>query len=124
MPSASPSPVAVRPDDRRRPRACPSGRRSTVRGVVTAEAGRLGTPALFAIADATGGIVVKLPTGAGPPARGRIVVATGQLADPYGQLEVRPAADGFATDGSGSLPAAIDLGRRVRARRPRVGSSA
>ena len=38
-----------------------------------------------------------------PPA-GRIVDVRGALADPYGQLEVRPAAAGFAVEGGGSLP--------------------
>jgi uncharacterized protein YdeI (BOF family) len=90
-------------------RAMPVGSTVTVRGVVTAEAGRLGTPALFAIADATGGIVVKLPSGGAPPARGRIVLVTGHLADPFGQLEVRPSADAFATAGTDALPAPIDL---------------
>ena len=108
MPSASPSPTPSVPTIAV-VRAMPVGSTVTVRGVVTGEAGRLGSPALLAIADGTSGIVVKLPTGVGAPARGRIVVATGKLADPYGQLEVRPAANGFATYGTGSLPAAIDL---------------
>jgi hypothetical protein len=81
----------------------------TVRGTVIAEAGRLGSPALIAVADATAGIVVKLPAGVAAPARGRLVVATGTLADPYGQLEVRPAAAAVAAVGTGSLPAAVDL---------------
>jgi hypothetical protein len=90
-------------------RAMPVGSTVTVRGVVTAEAGRLGTPALLAIADATGGIVVKLPAGVSPPARGRIVHVSGHLADPYGQLEVRPATSGFAAAGSEPLPDPVAL---------------
>ena len=82
----------------------------TVRGVVTAEAGRLGTPTLLAIADGTGGIVVKLPDGIAGLARGRILVVRGTLVDPYGQLELRPALASVVLDGSGSLPLAIDLG--------------
>jgi hypothetical protein len=64
------------------------GRQVTVAGVVTAESGRLGTPSLVAIQDASAGIVVRLPDGA-RPARGTAIELTGVLADPYGQLEVR-----------------------------------
>ena len=39
------------------------GATATVRATVTAEAGRLGTERLFAIGDATAGIVVRLPIG-------------------------------------------------------------
>ncbi len=81
----------------------------TVRGVVTAESGRLGTPSLFAIADATGGIVVKLPDGTDSPGRGTIVQVRGKLADPYGQLELRPAADGLSGEGAGTLPTPVDV---------------
>jgi hypothetical protein len=61
-----------------------------VRGVVTAEAGRLGTPPLIAIEDATAGIFVRLPDGLARPSRGTIVDVRGALADPYGQTEIRP----------------------------------
>ena len=85
----------------------------TVRGVVTAEPGRLGSPALFAIADTSGGVVVKLPDGVRAPARGAMLEIRGKLADPYGQLEIRPAADAVSGGlGSGALPAAIALGSR------------
>ena len=80
-----------------------------MRGAVTAEAGRLGTPALLAIADATGGIVVKLPSGVATPSRGQMLEVTGPLADPYGQLEIRPAAAGVVAIGTGSVPAPSDL---------------
>ena len=80
-----------------------------MRGVVIAEPGRLGTPALFAITDATAGIVVKLPSGVTPPARGRLVAVTGQLADPYGQTEIRPGSSGITFEGTGSIPSPIDL---------------
>jgi len=76
-----------------------------VRGVVTAEPGRLGSPPLFTIQDATGGIVVRLPTGASPPSRGTVVIVRGPLADPYGQLEIRPKVDGLSSDGLAGLPA-------------------
>jgi uncharacterized protein YdeI (BOF family) len=81
----------------------------SVRGVVVAEPGRLGTPALFAIADETGGIVVKLPDGIAPPVRGRMVDVRGPLADPYGQLEIRPATAGLAIGGTGDLPTPVVL---------------
>jgi uncharacterized protein YdeI (BOF family) len=90
-------------------RALPIGTRVTVRGVVIAEPGRLGTPPLVAIADATGGIVVKLPSGVAAPARGRVVAVGGPLADPYGQLEIRPAADGVTLEGTSALPSPMDI---------------
>ena len=92
-------------------RAATVGSTVAIRGVVTAEPGRLGTPSLFAVADATGGIVVKLPEGASPPARGMGLEVRGRLADPYGQLELRPAVDGFSSwVGAGTIPAPIELG--------------
>ncbi len=92
-------------------RAASIGSVVTVRGVVTAEAGRLGTPALFAIADASGGIIVKLPDGATAPQRGARIEIRGRLADPYGQLEIRPAADGVVGGSdTGILPAPVALG--------------
>ncbi len=81
----------------------------TVAGVVTAEAGRLGTPPLIAIADGTGGIAVRLPDGVTPPSRGVTVQVKGALADPYGQLELRPTSTGFSVTGRGSLPAPLRL---------------
>jgi hypothetical protein len=80
-----------------------------VTGVVTAEAGRIGLPPLLAIADSSGGIIVRLPDGVAPPARGAMVQVRGSLADPYGQLELRPSAAGFSVTGVGSLPAPIRL---------------
>ena len=79
-------------------------------GVVTAEAGRLGTPPLIAIQDATAGIVVRLPDGVAGPARGTTVQVIGRLADPYGQIELRPATADFHVLASGALtsPAAVD----------------
>ncbi len=85
------------------------GRAVVVRGVVTAEAGRLGTPALFAIGDSTGGIPVKLPDGVAPPARGVLLEVSGVIADPYGQTELRPASGGIVAVGSGTVPAPITL---------------
>ncbi|HET9344223.1 MAG TPA: lamin tail domain-containing protein [Candidatus Limnocylindrales bacterium] len=104
-PSTSPGPSGSIADARRRP----AGTIVSVQGVVIAEAGRLGTPSLIAIADGTAGIAVRLPDGAAAPPRGAAVTVTGQLTDPYGQLEIRPAPVGFAATGQGPLPAALPV---------------
>jgi len=90
-------------------RAAAVGTVVTVAGVVTAEGGRLGLPPLISIADGTGGIAVRVPDGVAPPARGTAVLVKGLLADPYGQLELRPAAAGFGVTGQGSLPSPLQL---------------
>ena len=90
-------------------RGLPVGTVVATRGVVTAEPGRLGTPALFAIGDATGGIVVKLPSDVSGLARGRVVDVRGPLADPYGQLEIRLAAGGIILGGTAGTPNPVDL---------------
>jgi len=82
----------------------PVGAVVTVTGVVTAEAGRIGTPPLLAIGDGTGGIFVRIPDGTAGPPRGTTLSITGSLAGPYGQLEIRPSAQGISTLGPGSLP--------------------
>ena len=78
-----------------------------VRGTVTAEAGLLGTEALFAIGDANGGIIVRLPDNTAPPKRGSVLQVAGKLADPYGQLEIRPGEADLHVTGNGPLPSAI-----------------
>ncbi len=90
-------------------RAVTPGQPVHVLGVVVAEAGRLGTPALFAIGDGTGGIVVRLPDGQAAPSRGTLVELRGTIADPYGQTEVRPGVGGLATLGPGTPPAATSI---------------
>ncbi len=85
-PTASPAPLAA---GVAAARLIPVDGRVTVRGVVTAEAGRLGTPALLAIGDATGGLPVRLRAGDRAPARGTLVEVTGVIAAPYGQTELR-----------------------------------
>ena len=92
-----------------------------VRGTVTAEAGRLGTQPLFAIGDASGGIIVRLPDEATAPRRGSVIQVAGKLADPYGQLEVRPGDGDIQINGSGALPSPIQapsggLGESTEAR--------
>ncbi|HEX7473946.1 MAG TPA: lamin tail domain-containing protein [Candidatus Limnocylindrales bacterium] len=90
-------------------RALPIGAAVRVRGTVTAEAGRLGSPALLAIADETAGIVVHLPVGASAPPRGSVVEVTGPLAAPYGQLEVRPPVGAIVELGPGTLPEPVPV---------------
>ncbi len=88
-------------------RSQPVGTVVSVTGVVTAETGDLGTPALIAIADTTGGIVVRVPSGDHRPSRGALVEVRGRIADPYGQTEVRPAVGGIQARGTGPLPAPL-----------------
>jgi outer membrane biosynthesis protein TonB len=115
-PSPSPSPTATpaptpTPAPTRTPMTIAAARsagpdaRVTVEGVVTAEAGRVGLPSQLAIQDATGAIFLRLPDGAPRPPRGTVVRATGKVADPFGQLEVRPASAGdVAITGSATPP--------------------
>ena len=104
-PTPSPSQIAIQAA-----RSAPVGSVVTVEGVVTSEPGRLGTPPLFAIGDGTGGIIVRLPDGAAAPGRGATVRVSGPTADPYGQLEIRPAAGGLRITGTGVVPAAKPVG--------------
>ena len=108
-PTPSPAPAAITVAAAR---AETPGRPVLVRGVVVAEAGRLGTPALFAIGDETGGIVARLADGQVAPARGTLVELRGTIADPYGQTEVRLGTGGLAVLGFGTQPTAtpIDAG--------------
>jgi len=116
-PTPAPSPTAIAISTAR---ALPTGSRVTVAGVVTAEAGRLGTPPLLAIQDDGAGIVVRLPDSAPRLARGTRIVVSGSLSDPYGQLEIRGLSS-LRTLGSAALPAAVaveggTLGESVEAR--------
>jgi len=108
-PAPTPGPTPPPVIDIVEARGAPIGAVVTVSGVVTAEAGRLGLPPVIAIADGTGGIAVRLPEDAERPTRGTTVLVKGALADPYGQLELRPAAAGYAVTGRGSLPGPIRL---------------
>jgi lamin tail-like protein len=115
-PSASPSPTptpsaTASPSTIAYARGLAPGTRVTVEGVVTAPDGRLGSPGLIAVQDATAGIVVRLANGAPAPGRGARIRVTGVLADPYGQTEARPLAGGVAIIGSGPLPAALSATR-------------
>jgi outer membrane biosynthesis protein TonB len=90
-------------------RLTPVNQSVLARGVVIAEAGRLGTPRVLAIGDGTGGIAVRLPDGVTPPARGTLLEIRGVMADPYGQLELRPAAADIAIVGLGSQPSSLSI---------------
>ncbi len=74
-----------------------------------AEAGRLGTPPLLAIGDATGGVPVRLPDGVPVLARGAILEVRGAIADPYGQTEIRPSAGGIVVVGTGTPPSPVTV---------------
>jgi hypothetical protein len=80
-----------------------------VRGVVTAEPGRVGLPVLGVVADESGAVFVRFPAG-GAPARGALLAVVGRLADPYGQLEIRPASAGVQLSGVASLPDPLPVG--------------
>jgi hypothetical protein len=110
MPAPTPSPSSsLAPITIAEARRAPVGRAVVVRGVVIAEAGRLGTPALLTIGDATAGIPVKVPDGIAPPARGALIEVRGVLADPYGQTELRPSSGGVTVISSGTVPGPITL---------------
>jgi hypothetical protein len=112
-PTSTPKPTATpAPDtsftDPATARTSPAGSKVAVRATVTAERGRLGSAPLFAIGDSAGGILVRLPDGVTPPLRGTIIEVEGPLADPYGQLEIRPSASDLRGVGSGPLPAPVE----------------
>ncbi len=73
-------------------RRLPVGTRVRVEGVVTAESGAILDLRTVAVQDATGGILLLLPSRDAPIlARGDVVAATGKLASRYGALEVAVA---------------------------------
>jgi hypothetical protein len=107
-PSPTPTPTSA-PVGVAKARSMPEGSTVVVAGVVIAEAGRLGTPPLFAIGDATAGLPVRLADGQVAPSRGTSVVLRGTIAAPYGQTELRLVAGGLTTAGAGALPAPLSL---------------
>ena len=66
--------------------------------------------------------MVRLADGATNPLRGTVLEVRGPLADPYGQLEVRPAATGLTVRGVAALPspAAVDAATLGEASEGRV----
>jgi uncharacterized protein YdeI (BOF family) len=103
-PTSAPTPVSIAAA-----RAMTVGTRVTTTGVVVAEAGRVGSPSLIAIADPTGGLIVHGAADGGQYARGTSLVVTGKLAAPYGQLEIKPGTTDVRVLGSGALPAPLPL---------------
>lgn len=110
-PSSTPSP-RLEPVTIAGARAMPTGSTVLVRGVVLAEAGRLGTPALLSIGDATGGLPVRLADGMSAPGRGMLVDARGVVAAPYGQTELRLVAGGLTVVGTDVLPDPLAIGAK------------
>ena len=113
-------PPAPTPDARRRrparrrsrsppPGPCPSSSRCSRRGVVVAEAGRLGTPRVLAIADATGGIAVRLPDGVALPARGRCSRSAARWPTRTASSSCGRAATGITVVGTAALPAPMSI---------------
>ena len=100
--TATPAPVLSIRDARLRP----IGTEVTVRGVVTVEPGRLLADGFLVIQDGSGGIGVRLadPAEGSGIERGRRVEVTGDLADPYGNLEIRPDAGRWTLLGAAPLP--------------------
>jgi hypothetical protein len=66
------------------------GDTATIQGTITVEPNRLPDASLIGVQDATAGIYVNLPAGAPALNRGNVVLVSGTLAAPYGNLELRP----------------------------------
>jgi outer membrane biosynthesis protein TonB len=112
-PSATPTPGQPTPGQAQAVgtvRAMPIGARVSVEATVTSEVGRLGTSALTAVADETGGIAIRLPANSAGYPRGTLLRVTGTLAAPYGQLEIKAAADGVQVIGTSAVPASMEVG--------------
>jgi len=90
-------------------RALSVGAPATVRGVVIAEAGRIGVPRLIVIGDATGGLPIRIGDGITPPVSGTQVEVRGTIAAPYGQTELRVGATGWTVLGTAALPSALAI---------------
>jgi hypothetical protein len=83
-PSAAPDPISIAAA-----RQLAVNTRVHVSAVVTAQAGVLGSDSLIAVADASGGIFVRLPAGLSGVDVGQSIDAVGFLSAPYGQMEIR-----------------------------------
>jgi hypothetical protein len=85
-----------------------AGQRVVVQGVVTVRPGRVLGDRTACLQDASAGICVRLPDGVTAVA-GDVLLVDGPLADPYGNLEIRPAPSGVTKVGSAALPPARQL---------------
>ena len=99
-------------------RAQPVGSVVRVRGVITVSPGWILGKSTLAIQDETAGIYVRLPQTSPDMVPGRVMEVIGPLADPYGNLEVRPAAAGITLFGEDVVPeprpmSAADLGESM-----------
>ncbi|HKF85214.1 MAG TPA: lamin tail domain-containing protein [Candidatus Limnocylindrales bacterium] len=110
VPTTSPSPPTGNPPlSIANAKRVPVGQQARTRGVVVAEAGRLGTPRVLAIGDVTGGIAVRVPDGVTLPPRGAVLEIEAVMADPYGQLELRPTASGITMIGTAAVPTPLAI---------------
>ncbi len=92
-------------------RGQPIGAEVRVRGVVTALPGALLGSETVAIQDQTGGIFVQLPDATlDGVVLGRVLEATGTLAAPYGNLEIRSRDGGIALLEQSSQPTPLNIG--------------
>ncbi len=86
---AAPTAPAIDPESVAAARSGAIGSLVHVSGVVTVTPGLVGADNLFAIADSSGGIFVRLAAPVDGVEIGRSIDLVGVLAAPYGQLEVR-----------------------------------
>ncbi len=103
-PTPSPTPATTSIADARQHSV---GTSVTVTGTVTAESGRLGPSALVSIQDTSAGIVVRFADAA-LLRRGDRIEVSGILAEPFGQLEIRPKS-GARLLGQAALPAPLPI---------------
>ncbi|HYN69815.1 MAG TPA: lamin tail domain-containing protein [Candidatus Eisenbacteria bacterium] len=120
-PTASPAPTNGTLISIRDARSRPIGSSVIVVGIVSAEVARVGSTSVVALADASGGLLVRVPAGGTAPARGSALQVSGPISAPYGQLELRPLAAGVRETGTGQLPSplrisAADLGEATEGR--------
>jgi hypothetical protein len=119
-PSASP-PAVVLPVSAAR--NAPIDSVVTVVGTISVEPGRILGDGEVAIQDRTGGICLRLPpdVDASTPVRGRIVEVTGQLAAPWGNLEIRIGSMRDLVDLGGGGPVEARTGTSADLGEPREG---
>lgn len=104
-PSPSPTPAVL---TIAAARDLPVGSTASVEGIVTAELGGILDERTFVVQDSTGGLPVRWNGPTSTLALGELVRVEGQLADPYGNLELRLPGDGPPVKlGSGSILTAL-----------------
>jgi hypothetical protein len=107
-PASSPDPSASDLESIGQARLRQPGAHVHVAGSVSMAPGLTGSELLFAIADSSGGIFVRLPSSAGLRV-GQPVEAAGTLSAPYGQLEIRDL-DLLSLGPQGEAPAPVPAG--------------